>query len=67
MRTMESTRQARSMLIILLATCQNTLHTLEDANNPVDRALTDLLEQMVERTRVEIDRLDIELVDDEMI
>ena len=44
-----------SMLTILLATCETTLHTLEVANNPVDDDLTDLLERMVERTRLEIE------------
>jgi hypothetical protein len=44
------------MLTILLATCQTTLHTLQAAN-PVDEELTDLLEKMVERTRLEIETL----------
>jgi hypothetical protein len=50
-------RRALSMLTILLATCQTTLHTLQAANNPVDEELTDLLEKMVERTRLEIETL----------
>ena len=53
----EDTRRALSMLTILLATCQTTLHTLQAANNPVDQELTDLLEKMVERTQLEIETL----------
>ena len=50
----EDIRRVLSMLTILLATCQTTLHTLQAANNPVDEELTDLLEKMVERTRLQI-------------
>jgi hypothetical protein len=46
-----------SMLTILLATCETTLHTLHAAGNPVDDDLTDLLETMVDRTRLEIETL----------
>jgi hypothetical protein len=53
----EDIRRALSMLTILLATCQTTLHTLQVANNAVDEDLTDLLEKMVERTRLEIETL----------
>ena len=53
----EDMRRALSMLTILLATCQTTLHTLQAANNPVDEELTDLLEKMIERTRLEIETL----------
>lgn len=53
----EDTRRALSMLTILLATCQTTLHTLQAANNPVDEELTDLLEKTVERTQLEIETL----------
>lgn len=54
----EDKRRALSMLTILLATCQTTLHTLQAADNPVDEGLTDLLEKMVERTRLEIETLE---------
>lgn len=46
-----------SMLTILLATCETTLHTLQAADNPVDDELTGLLQKMVERTRLEIETL----------
>jgi hypothetical protein len=46
-----------SMLTILLATCETTLHTLQAADNPLDGELTGLLTEMIERTRLEIDRL----------
>ena len=42
------------MLTILLATCETTLHTLRAADNPADDELRELLEKMVERTRLEI-------------
>ena len=45
------------MLTILLATCETTLNTLKAADNSGDKELTDLLEKMVARTRVEIERL----------
>lgn len=53
----EDKRRALSMLTILLATCETTLHTLQAAGNPVDDELTGLLEKMVERTRLEIETL----------
>jgi hypothetical protein len=46
-----------SMLTILLATCETTLHTLHAGGNPVDEELTGLLEKVVERTRLEIETL----------
>lgn len=45
------------MLMILVATCETTLHTLQVTDNPVDAELMGLLEKMIERTRVEIDAL----------
>ena len=53
----EGITRTLSMLTILLATCETTLHTLHAANNPVDDELTGLLEKMVERTRLEIETL----------
>jgi hypothetical protein len=50
----EGMTRTLSMLTILLATCETTLHTLHTANNPVDDELTGLLEKIVERTRLEI-------------
>jgi hypothetical protein len=46
-----------SMLTILLATCETTLHTLHAADNPGYAELTDLLEKMIERTRLAIEAL----------
>jgi hypothetical protein len=45
------------MLTILLATCETTLHTLYAADNPGYAELTDLLEKMIERTRLAIEAL----------
>jgi hypothetical protein len=50
----EGITRTLSMLTILLATCETTLHTLNAANNPVDDELMGLLEKMVERTQLEI-------------
>ena len=53
----ENQTRVLSMLTILAATCETTLHTLQAADNPVDAELTVLLEKMIERTRLEIDAL----------
>jgi hypothetical protein len=53
----QGTTSTPSMLTILLATCETTLHTLRAADNPADDELRDLLEKMVERTRLEIEIL----------
>jgi hypothetical protein len=53
----ESPQRVLSMLTILVATCETTLHTLQVADHPVDAELMGLLEKMIERTRVEIDAL----------
>jgi hypothetical protein len=53
----EGMKRPLSMLTILLATCETTLHTLHAAGNPVDDELTGLLERMVERTQLEIETL----------
>jgi hypothetical protein len=53
----EGVTRTLSMLTILLATCETTLHTLQAADNPVDQELTALLEKMVERTQLEIQTL----------
>ena len=50
---MDSAKQ-RSMLKILLATCEQTLDALTAADNPVDQALLTDLEGMIERTRNEL-------------
>ena len=53
----EGMKRPLSMLTILLATCETTLHTLHAGGNPVDDELTGLLERMVERTQLEIETL----------
>lgn len=49
--------QTRSMLILLLATCEQTLVTLQAAHNEVDSELIADLNRMVERTRAELESL----------
>jgi len=46
--------QARSMLILLLATCKQTQVALEAAANALDTDLTTDLEAMIERTEAEL-------------
>lgn len=46
--------KARSMLMILLATCQQSLLALDAAANVLDTDLTDDLGAMIERTENEI-------------
>ena len=49
--------QARSMLIILLATCRQTQTALEAAANALDTDLTTDLGAMIERTERELNAL----------
>jgi hypothetical protein len=49
--------QARSMLIILLATCKQTQTALEAAANTLDTDLTSLLGAMIERSEEELNAL----------
>jgi hypothetical protein len=53
--------KARSMLIILLATCNQTLLALEAVANIVDTNMTEDLRQMIERTEGELDALTAKL------
>ena len=46
--------RARSLLIILLATCEQTLLALDAAANVVDSGLRRDLHTMIERTRGEV-------------
>ena len=46
--------QARSMLILLLATCKQTEIALEAASNALDTDLTSDLGAMIERTEAEL-------------
>jgi hypothetical protein len=46
--------KARSLLVILLATCHETLLALEAASNVLDIQLTDDLRVMIERSEQEL-------------
>jgi hypothetical protein len=46
--------QRRSMLVILLATCERTLEAFEEADDPVDPDFIADLERVIERTRGEL-------------
>ena len=50
-------KKARSMLILLLATCEQTLLALEAAGNELDTDLTSDLAAMIERSETELERL----------
>lgn len=50
-------KKARSMLILLLATCQQTLLALEAAGNELDTDLTRDLSAMIARSEEELERL----------
>jgi hypothetical protein len=47
-------KQARSMLILLLATCKETQVALEAAANALDTDLTSDLDAMIKRTEAEL-------------
>ena len=59
----EDTHQHLSMLRILYAASATALDTFRAADNPVDVELLADLEKMVERTRLEIERLAALLTD----
>lgn len=50
-------RKARSMLMLLLATCQQTMLALDAAGNVLDVDLSDDLRKMITRTEGEIEAL----------
>jgi hypothetical protein len=52
--TIVTLTKARSLLVILLATCHETLLALEAATNVLDSRLTDDLRLMIERTEEEL-------------
>lgn len=54
--------KARSLLVILLATCEQTLLALDAAANALDTDMTENLRRMVDRTRSELDVLNEKLV-----
>jgi hypothetical protein len=51
------TSKELAMLRILYGACATALDAFRAADNPVDEQLVDDLEMMVERTKVEIERL----------
>jgi hypothetical protein len=53
--------QARSMLILLLATCKQTQTVLEAAANALDTDLSSALVAMIERTEGELEALTTKL------
>jgi hypothetical protein len=50
-------QQQASMLRILQAACSTALDAFHAADNPIDSQLVADLEEMVERTRLELERL----------
>lgn len=52
--TVQTLTKARSLLVILLATCQETLLALEAPANVLDTQLTADLKSMIERTEDEL-------------
>jgi hypothetical protein len=46
--------KARSMLLILLATCRETLTALDAAGNDLDTAMTEDLRRMIARSEKEL-------------
>ena len=49
--------QARSLLVLLLATCQQTLLALEAAGNVLDTGMTGDLRAMIKRSEQELEVL----------
>ncbi len=50
--------KARSLLVILLATCEQTLLALDAASNVLDADMTEDLRRMIGRTRGELSSVD---------
>jgi hypothetical protein len=53
--------KARSMLVILLATCRQTLLALDAAGNALDIDLTEDLRRMIARSETELETLNQKL------
>ena len=53
--------QARSLLLLLLATCQQTLLALEAAANDLDTDMTDDLTAMIARSERELEALNTKI------
>ena len=54
-------KKARSMLVLLLATCQQTLLALEAVGNALDTDLTESLSAMVDRSEAELAQLKVKI------
>jgi len=54
-------KQARSLLLLLLATCQQTLLALEAAANDLDTDMTDDLTAMIARSERELEVFDAKI------
>jgi hypothetical protein len=58
---LDELKRARSMLVILLATCKQTLLALEATGNVLDSDLTIALASMIERSEAELAGLKIKI------
>ena len=54
-------KKARSMLVLLLATCEQTLLALEAAGNVLDTDLTQELAAMIDRSEAELAGLKVKI------
>ena len=61
MTGLEELRKARSMLVLLLATCEQTLLALDEAGNVLDSDLRTSLAAMIERSEAELAGLKIRI------
>jgi hypothetical protein len=53
--------KARSMLVILVATCEQTLLALDAVDNLLDREMTNDLRRMIARSKDELEALNLKL------
>jgi hypothetical protein len=58
---LDELKRARSMLVLLLATCEQTLLALEAAGNVLDSDLKTALASMIERSEAELAGLKIKI------
>jgi len=58
---LDELKRARSMLVLLLATCEQTLVALEAAGNVLDSDLKTALASMIERSEAELAGLKIKI------
>lgn len=54
-------KQARSLLLLLLGTCQQTLLALQAAANELDTTMTEDLAAMIARTERELEALEAKI------